>query len=168
MEKNKTSERISLSQLRDDTLMKRSAERLLEVTEGCRPDMHEPDEQDLSARVLGDHLDNAMGEQIRGTAVEGGYQELVVIFKRGVPGSDGDYSKPFTIKEIINLATLTALARFGAQTILGEGSDDHEVTEPNTHCSVCLREDYDPNPEEMEDWQRWVCVKCENGLTRHD
>lgn len=34
--------------------------RLNRVLDGCRDDMHEPDEQGVSCRIVGDHLDNAM------------------------------------------------------------------------------------------------------------
>lgn len=79
--------------------MKNELKRLIEFTEGCREDMHEPDEQDLSARVIGSHLDNAMGNRIEARAIAENYQEYVVILEK-----DG------TI-ELFNLATLIALAR---------------------------------------------------------
>ena len=72
---------------------------LVEFTDGCREDMHEPDEQNIEARVVGDHLDNAMGTDIRSEAIEQGYQEFVVVLKRNNK----------TLK--INLANLIALAR---------------------------------------------------------
>ena len=37
------------------------SKRLNEATKDCRDDMHEPDEQEISAKVLGNHIDNAMG-----------------------------------------------------------------------------------------------------------
>ncbi len=74
--------------------------RLLAITDGCRDDMHEPDEQGLSARVVGSHLDNAFGDHISGEFLEKGYQELVVILNR----DDGRAEK-------FNLASLIALAR---------------------------------------------------------
>ena len=73
---------------------------LKRFTADCRPDMHEPDEQGISARVIGDHLDNAMGLLIRPAAIEKGYQEFVVILMN-------DASEIFKI----NLADLIALAR---------------------------------------------------------
>lgn len=42
--------------------MKSMLDRLKYVTEKCREDMHEPDKQDISVQVKGDHLDNAMGD----------------------------------------------------------------------------------------------------------
>ncbi len=75
--------------------------RLSAITDGCRDDMHEPDEQGLSARVVGTHLDNAFGESITGEFLERGYQEIVVILERD---SDGRVEK-------FNLASLIALAR---------------------------------------------------------
>lgn len=79
--------------------MRDELNRLQNITRGCRPDMHEPDEQDLKAQVIGDHLDNAMGDHISEDAIRGGFQELVVILRRG------------SEVEAINLATLIALAR---------------------------------------------------------
>jgi len=61
--------------------------------QGCRVDMHEPDEQGVKASVVGSHLDNSFGNT-------GTNDELVVLLDR-----DG---KP---QERFNLATLIALAR---------------------------------------------------------
>ena len=82
--------------------MRPFGQRLLTITEDCRIDMHEPDEQDVSARVYGQHLDNAMGESI---TIDDGFQEYVVILRRGIAA------------EKFNLATLIALARIGAERI---------------------------------------------------
>lgn len=79
--------------------MDNDLERLRSITEGCRPDMHEPDEQGLRARVVGDHIDNACGDWINVDAIVGGFQEFVVILDRNGR------------KECFNLATLLALAR---------------------------------------------------------
>lgn len=85
-------------------LLKRTdLQRLQEITAGCRPDMHEPDEQDLKARVIGDHLDNACGESIVERAICGGYQEFVVILERVLDGE--------IVVEKFNLATLISIAR---------------------------------------------------------
>ena len=73
---------------------------LKEFTKECRPSMHEPDEQDIEARVVGDHLDNAFGNNIRQKAVEDGYQEYVIVLRKG------------TEQFKINLADLIALARY--------------------------------------------------------
>lgn len=77
--------------------------RLLTVTSDCRDDMHEPDEQGLSARVFGDHLDNAMGDQIDARLMFAGSHEFVVILER-----DTEFGK---VIEPFNLASLIALAR---------------------------------------------------------
>lgn len=79
--------------------MKRELNRLVKFTEDCRYDMHEPDEQGLKARVVGNKLDNAMGNHIGLKAMEQGWQEFVVILEK-----DNEI-------EIFNLATLIALAR---------------------------------------------------------
>jgi hypothetical protein len=67
-------------------------------TVDCRFDMHEPDEQGISAEVVGDHLDNAMGNCIM--AESNIRQEFVVILKN----EDNEELK-------VNLADLIALAR---------------------------------------------------------
>lgn len=70
-----------------------------------RSDWHEPDEQDVDAEIVGDHLDNAMGadggasEELR---LKG---EFVVVIKQG--------SKPVAR---VNLASLLAMA---CDTFLG-------------------------------------------------
>lgn len=79
--------------------LKKDRDALIEFTKGCDIEMHEPDNDDVSARVVGDHLDNAFGEAIREEAMAEGYQEFVVILKRGVK------------THRINLATLIAIAR---------------------------------------------------------
>ncbi len=67
--------------------------RLQNVTSGCRGDMHEPDNQDVFAKVEGMHLDNAFGE-------DGGWRgEFVITITKGDE------------QERFNLATLIALAR---------------------------------------------------------
>jgi hypothetical protein len=84
--------------------MENDLKRLKNITKNCRPDMHEPDEQGISAMVVGDHLDNAHGSSVgRGYNIERGlcYQEFVVVLKNEETGE----MEPF------NLATLIALAR---------------------------------------------------------
>ncbi len=88
--------------------MKTFANRLLGITQGCRYDMHEPDEQNLTARIVGDHLDNACCEHISIEAIEGKFQEFVIILER--VHDQGIHREKF------NLATLIALARIGAKT----------------------------------------------------
>ncbi len=93
------------------------SKRLLRITRGCRPDMHEPDDQGLYADVaatsvmhgkrMKNGLDNAMGD-------ESGQGEYVVNLIREAQRAEGrpDWEEGF------NLATLIALARYGAQSIL--------------------------------------------------
>ena len=84
-------------------------ERLVAITEECRPDMHEPDNQGVTGRVIGDHLDNAMGERVSENSVLLGYQELIVILDR---------TRQHKGSESFNLASLIALARVGARQLL--------------------------------------------------
>jgi hypothetical protein len=79
-----------------------------DITQGCRVDMHEPDEQDLKARVVGFELDNATGSHVSEEAMLGGYQEFVVVLERH---RDGRIDR-----EQFNLATLIALARMADVT----------------------------------------------------
>ena len=74
--------------------MKDTLQRLLKITEGCREDMHEPDE-DIKAKITGNHLDNAFGDS-------GEYGEFCVHITRD--------SYRYQVQKF-NLATLIALAR---------------------------------------------------------
>lgn len=80
-----------------------AARNLLVATEGCREDMHEPDEQGISARVIGNVLNNSCGTYLGGDPV---MQELLVILLKNEHGV------------YFNLADLIALARIGARELL--------------------------------------------------
>ena len=83
---------------------------LRKVTAPCGRDMHEPDEQGLKVRIVGDHLDNACGNYIDADAIADGYQEYVLCFQR----LDAE-TKSF-VRARINLADLIALARMAQPT----------------------------------------------------
>lgn len=83
------------------------ARRLAAVTDGCRHDMHEPDNNGVSATVDGDHLDNAMGD-------DGFCGEMFIAVTK-----EQDHGDSFT--ENFNLATLIAFARLGAAKVLLDG-----------------------------------------------
>ncbi len=89
-------------------MTEKSLENLLDITRGCRPDMHEPDEQGLTAIVTGLNLDNAFGNQRTLVRESPEAEEIVVTLRRDQDG-EGWYSQ---IQ--INLATLIALARRAA------------------------------------------------------
>ena len=78
--------------------MLQNRDRLNKFTEGCRDDMHEPDEQGITAIVAGDHLDNAFGDNPNEVG------EYVVVLKR-------EFSNGHIGVECFNLANLIALAR---------------------------------------------------------
>lgn len=80
---------------------------LLNATKGCRPDMHEPDEQDVRAYVenTDGHFDNAG---------VGGELTLVLTANEG----ESDYKE-----RRINMANLVALARIGARVILEKAGE---------------------------------------------
>lgn len=84
-------------------------DRLRSVTQGCRPDMHEPDEQGVTATVSGDHLDNAMGDDPAHS-----HGEFIVTIAR--EESHG------TVIEHFNLASLIALARRADRGSLPHGN----------------------------------------------
>jgi hypothetical protein len=85
------------------------AKRLLNVTIDCKEDMHEPDENGVSAKVFGNHLDNAMGDD-----PETNCKEYTVEILRDAEELE---------KEYFNLADLIALARVGAIYILNENEE---------------------------------------------
>ena len=73
--------------------------KLLLATALCRPDMHEPDEQEVSAIVTGSRLDNA--------GVSGEFTVELTYEHQGKK-----HTKNF------DLATLIALARIGARSMV--------------------------------------------------
>lgn len=88
-----------------------TAEDLLEITQGVRADGHEPDNADVTAVVVGNYLDNAGGNIVDADSVVEGLQEFVVCFQQ--------LRAPATIvTRQINLATLVALARIGAEAVV--------------------------------------------------
>src|SRR5271166_4617857 len=76
--------------------------RLNSITANCREDMHEPDEQNVSADVVGTHLDNAMGS-CKPPRNCGEFQVVI----RNTSGDSARSHKT----EYFNLASLIALAR---------------------------------------------------------
>jgi hypothetical protein len=85
--------------------MKKSLENLLDITRGVRRDMHEPDEQGITAMVTGLKLDNTDGDARQLYQSNPESEEIVVTLRR-TWDEHGTYSQ---IQ--INLATLIALAR---------------------------------------------------------
>ncbi len=77
-----------------DNIMKETLEKLKKMTEGCRDNMHEPDEQHVHGVVRGYFLDNAFGDDPKNNQGE---------FTIGIY-RDGKI-------EWFNIATLVALAR---------------------------------------------------------
>lgn len=86
-----------------DQILLNDRNRLRELTKNCRTDMHEPDEQGITARVVGYKLDNANGKTIIESAIKEGWQEFVVILEK-----DG-------VSECFNLANLIALAKMATE-----------------------------------------------------
>lgn len=71
-----------------------------------RLDWHEPDEQEVRAKVIGTDFDNAMGNSVEPLALQDGYQEMVVEIVAG----DGTNASDPDNKIRVNLATLCAIA----------------------------------------------------------
>lgn len=74
--------------------------RLCEATAGCRDDMHEPDNNGVTAWVVGTGLDNTHGDNIDLEFIRDNIQELVVVI-----------AKNHVHKYYFNLASLIALAK---------------------------------------------------------
>jgi len=81
-----------------DAALNPFSKRLVRITGECRDDMHEPDEQGISARFIGSAFDNASGD------ARGDTEELTLI----IESKDGR-------QEQFNVATLVALARIEAE-----------------------------------------------------
>lgn len=73
---------------------------------GMRTDWHEPDEQGIHARVIGNHLDNAMGPRSEpmSTATGEDFTEYNVVLQ----AENGDGTRSDVA--VVNLATLLAMA----------------------------------------------------------
>jgi hypothetical protein len=71
--------------------------------------MHEPDEQGLTAKVIGKKFDNAFGIDVSAKAIIHDYQELLLVLTKD---EITDY--------IFNLADIVALARYGAWKLMNE------------------------------------------------
>lgn len=81
-------------------IMKQDLDRLIQFTKDCDEEMREPGNAGISARVVGNMLENAFGEEIASDLIEEGTQEFVVILENKDGGS-----------EKFNLSTLIAFAR---------------------------------------------------------
>ena len=79
---------------------------LLEITKGCRASMHEPDEQEVSAELQDGSFDNA-----------GGYEMALILYNQ----SDNTTMR----KATMNMASLVALARIGADAYLNAHNIEH-------------------------------------------
>ena len=82
--------------------MKDVLEKLLQITEGCRENMHEPDEQGLSAKVFGSRLDNAFPTKGKFVNVHQDGELKVKLIREYDDEVESSY---------FNLADLIALAR---------------------------------------------------------
>ena len=76
-----------------DVRLSKIHQHLLEITDGCNEDMHEPDSQGLTAGTAGFGFDNAGGEP----------EELTLVIER----SRSNFEQELRI----NMADLVALAR---------------------------------------------------------
>lgn len=74
---------------------------MVRTTHGVRIDWHEPDNQDISAYVIGNHLDNAMG-----ATVDRNCGELNVIFVKREWSDRSFENSVFRPVAVANLATI--------------------------------------------------------------
>ena len=80
------------------------------VAYGLRPDWHEPDNNGVTAYVIGDHLDNAMG-----STVDHGHGELQIVLAKEVEGTSGSFDRStFQPVAVVNVASLLSWATSGA------------------------------------------------------
>jgi len=95
---------------------------LRKITDGCRPDLHEPDEQGITANVVGDHLDNACGSYVDLDSLLHRHQEFVLVMKRYQKISP---QQDHSMEERFNVCNLLATVRtlFGACGRLTNNSD---------------------------------------------
>jgi hypothetical protein len=101
------------------------AQRLLFLTGRCRDDMHEPDEQGFKhVQLVGDHLDNAMGDFVDAKMIRECFQEYVLFLGHESGAGYDSYRDGF------NLATLIAFARIGAIVVRGEVESETAWNEP--------------------------------------
>lgn len=94
------------------------ARELLEAIKGESEEVHEPE---TNVWLVGDHLDNAFGNDIRSEALVDHYQEFVLVF-----------DNPNTKRRIpINLACLIALAGKAAEDLVAadEGREEEDTVE---------------------------------------
>ena len=82
-----------------------------------RPDWHEPDEQGITVAVKGKKLDNAFGDD--GTGFDGEQYEKVVVLRCSDTGQE----------ERLNLASLLALATYGARMLVLKPTRQAEIDE---------------------------------------
>ena len=102
-----------------------TARRLLKLVAKTmpRPDWHEPDEQELDARVRGNKFDNAMGDDYR---VYWHDKEKGVKHAEKVVEFRVDGKKALSV----NLATLCALATIGAQVLTDAADEEAKKPDP--------------------------------------
>jgi hypothetical protein len=84
--------------------MKKIKDGLVEFTKHCREDMHEPDNEGITATVIGGHLDNAFGARVF-DELSTEYGEFVVRLIQH------DENENVIAWHDVNLADLIALAR---------------------------------------------------------
>ena len=96
-----------------------------EYLDGCREDMHEPDEQGIRAVITGTHLDNAMGAN----PYENNLEFSVGIYKPKINvdgSSDEDELRWFNLADLIALARM-ATGKSWASDDIPDMCDEHTV-----------------------------------------
>lgn len=80
---------------------------------GLRPDWHEPDERGIGARIIGRHLDNAMGSTIRHEHSDWGGEFNVVLTRVKYDDEVSEWSQKDLA--VVNLADLLSWAAQGGE-----------------------------------------------------
>lgn len=121
--------------------MKDVLEKLLQITEGCRDNMHEPDEQGLSAKVFGNRLDNAFPTKGKFVNVHPDSEIKVKLTRE----YDDEVEASF-----FNLADLIALARKAQLDTAGKNRDLLEALQGFMLCRTEQGAKCVPNDSDFE------------------
>lgn len=119
--------------------MEETLEKLLQITDGCRDDMHEPDEQGLSADVHGYRLDNAFPPDTPTREIR-----VKLIRAHGT----GEFVRLDT--GYFNLATLIALARKAQLDTAEKNRDLLEALQGFMLCRTAQGAKCVPNDSDFE------------------
>ena len=154
--------------------LKEMLEALQEITKGCRSDMHEPDEQGLSAvAVQGYGLDNACCPLIHAEPpIDDNPQhhyDLSIFIERDMGEGKESMRVAITVADLINLARKADLSDANAIPKQDENARLRSALEtisrlypPDDQCAQKADEVYGPNDGKM----RGILLKCALDVAR--